>query len=369
MLDTIHEIDVERDKTFSAKALRYRASHGPDFWSEESVNTVIKRFQLSADMQQRLMELKERVADIDHFKNDPHILVRFLHGPWGHKEAENQFRKMIEWRKQHNVDTILDDYVPPALLLEAIPSAMLKEYDRDGDPVYVERGGCVDTGGLVKLFGREEMLKYGIWSRERNTNGIWINDYEKRTGQYAKAITIIYDLQGLSSKHLNAKGIEYFKELMRMTKEYFPGPIKKMIIIRCPRIFQVIWSVVKHVFPASARAKMVFLGNNYLDEVDKYMDIRILPPCLYEGGTGEVAVGMMQSLNGLESLPASPDEFKSKYSYPSRNSTADTDEDSVSSDESFRTSIPSPVNGRVILRGSWKRGVDGGVEVSRTSML
>ena len=354
---------MTRDKAFCSKVLRYRPSHGPDYWSKESVNNVIERWNLSPDMQQRLMEFKERVADIDHFKNDPHILVRFLHGPWGHKEAENMFRKMIEWRKQHNVDTILDDYVPPPLLLEAIPSAVLKDYDREGDPVYVERGGCVDTGGLLKIFGKEEMYRHAIWSRERNTNGVWINDYERRTGRHAKAITIIYDLQGLSSKHLNSRGLEYFKDIMKMTKEYFPGPLKKMIIIRCPKLFQVVWGIVKHVFPASARAKMVFLGANYLEEIDKYMDINILPPSIYEGGSGDVAVGMMQSLTGIETLPDSADAYKPRF--PSTNSTAETDEESVSSDESFQTSISSHVNGKLILRGSWKKGVDGNVEISR----
>lgn len=353
--------------SFTAKYLRYKASHGPDFWSEKSVKEVIERWDLSPEMQQRLMEFKEQVADIDHFKNDPHMLVRFLHGPWGYKEAESMFRKMVEWRLLHNVDTILDDYVPPPLLLEGIPSAVLQDYDREGDPVYVERGGCVNIPGLLKIFGKDEMYKHGIWSRERNTNGAWINDYERRTGRKAKAITIIYDLKGLSSTHLNAKGVEYFKEIMTITKCMFPGPIKKMIIIRAPKIFQIVWSIVKHIFPVSARQKMVFLGNNnYLDEIDKYMDINILPPSIYEGGSGGAAVGMMQTLDGVETLPVSADAYKPKY-IPTR-STAETDEDSVSSDESFRTSIVSSnvtISGKVLVRGSWKKGVDGSVEVSR----
>ena len=63
---------------------------------------------------------------------------------------------------------------------------------------------------------------------------------------------------------------------------------------------------------------MVFLGVNYLEQVDKYLDIRILPPCLHAGGTGDVAVGMMQSLNGIATLPTPTDFCKSQRDYWSK---------------------------------------------------
>jgi len=348
-------------EAFNGKTLRYRPNHGPDFWSEENINTVIELWNLSPEMQHRLRDLKDRVADIDHFKNDPHILVRYLHGPWGHKEAENMFRKMVEWRKQHKIDSILDEYAPPPILLEAVPSSILQDYDREGDPVYVERGGAVDGVGLLKLFGKEEIVKAAIWSRERNSNGIWINDYERRTGRHPKGITIIYDLKGLSSKQLNAMSIDYFKDVMKLTKEYFPSPIKRMIIIRCPKIFSIAWGIVKHIFPAPARAKMIFLGNDYLDEVNKYVDINILPSCIYENGSGNVGVGMMQSLDGVEKLPETIDARQLTYPSPAT-STTETDLESVCSEESFRSSV---VTGKVLLRGFWKKRMDGNVEVAR----
>jgi len=355
---------MTRDRAFCSKVLQYkRSNYGPDSCSEEIIQNVIRQWDLCPEMEERLRNLVERVQDVNHFKRDPHILVRFLHAPWGHKEAELMFRRMIDWRRQNHVDTILDDYVPPQLLLDAIPAAILKDYDREGDPIYVERGGAVDATGLLRVFTKEELIRYFIWTRERNSDGVWINDFERRRGRKPKALTIIYDLKGLSSRHLNSKSIEYFKEIMRINQVYYPGPIKKVFFIRAPKIFQLVWSIVRHLFPLSAQQKMIFCGANYLDVLDKYLDINALPRSIFAGGSGDVAVGMMQHLDGLESLPAD-------YSEPAdlpKHSTAETDEESITSNESFHTSLCSPVevSGKVILRGSWKKGKQENVEVTR----
>ncbi|CAB9514959.1 SEC14-like protein 2 [Seminavis robusta] len=349
---------INRDQAFCSKVLRYTANHGPDFWSEENIQNVVAQWQLSPEMEQHLRDMQHRIADIDHFKNDPQWLTRFMAAPWGYHQAETMFRKMIEWRKQNHVDTIFDDYVPPQLLLDCVPSAILKDYDREGDPIYCERGGSVDAVGLMKVISREEMIRYCIWTRERNSNGVWLNDYERRQGRHVRGITIVYDLKGLNSRHLNPKGIEYFKEIMKITQENFPSPIKRMFIIRAPRIFQVMWSIIKHFFPATARAKMTFLGSTgYLEVLDKYLDINVLPPSIYEKGSGDVAVGMMQSLDGVDSVQDYLDK-----AYGSKVSTAETDEESLSSD-SFCGSGAAPVHGKLILRGRLRNS--GTVEVAR----
>jgi CRAL/TRIO domain len=343
------------DRAFCSKVLRYTAHRGPNFWSQENIQMVVKQWKLSSEMEQYLRELQYRVEDITHFKNDPHCLVRFMHGPWGCNNAEAMFRKMIEWRSLNRIDTIFDDYVPPRLLLDCVPSAFLKDYDYDGDPIYIERGGAIDANGLLKVLSREELIRHCIWTRERNTNGVWINDYERRQGRMVHEITIVYDLQGLNSRHLSPKAIEYFKEIIRTTQEHFPSPIKRMIVIRAPTMFRAAWSIVKHFFPATARAKMIFVGSNgYLEVLSKYMDINVLPRSIYEHGSGDVAVGMMQHLDGVESVQAYLDGV-----YPSKVSQAETDEESLS-DACFS----SCASGKVLLRGKFRSGYHGNLEVA-----
>lgn len=227
-----------RDKAFCGRLLRCRQPDG-DRWCDDNVQDVVGLWQLSKEEEKRLGELKRKLADVNHFKNDPHILVRFMHSPCGPDGAEAAFRRMVQWRRDNQVDNILDDYVPPQTLLDTVPSAILRDFDNEGDPIYVERGGAVDLGALLKLFSREDIMRFAYWTRERNTDGIWINEYERRRGRKVKDITIIYDLKGLSSRHMNPKGLDFFRDIMKLTQAYYPGPIKRMIIIRAPRIFQV----------------------------------------------------------------------------------------------------------------------------------
>ena len=362
----------------ACKTLTYQPAPG-DRWSEDKIQEVVELWALSKEDEQNYRDLHHKLADIDHFKNDPHVVIRYMTANWGYKGAETAFRNMMQWREANQIDELLKEYSPPQMLLDGCPSAMLRDYDRDGDPIYVERGGAVDTVSLLKHFSREELLRFAHWQRERNTYGIWLNDYEERQGRKVKNITIIYDLKGLSIHHMNPKALELFKELMRQTQLYYPGPIKRMIVIRAPKVFQLVWNVVKHFFPPQARAKMIFAGNsNYLEALQPYMDSDVLPPCLYEKGSGDVAVGMMQSLDGpdytnTKGAHCNDTTRTEKKKRVKGESVMDTDEESTSSNEEscilgFVPGSPSSnVNSKVLLRGSWKRGRNGNVEVQYNS--
>lgn len=343
---------ISRSEAFSSKKLLCYHRRDPRAWSEECLQRTIDRWQLSPEEEECLRDLEKKVADVDHWKNDPRILVRFLRGPWGYRQAENMFRKMIIWRRQNGVDTLFDDYVPPQMLLDCVPSAMLRDWDREGDPIYVERGGAVDTSGLLKMFSVAEVLRHGIWTRERNTNGLWIDEYERRQGRHVKAITIIYDCKGMNARHLSARSIEYFRLISKITSEYFPNPIKRIVIIRAPKLFTVFWSLVKHFFPASARAKIIFVGSTgYLEVLEKYMDLNVLPRCIYERGSGTTAVGMMQGLDGVESLQA---YLNANYPSKQSQSTVDTDlESDLESVCSESSHPPVGVIGTVLIHGFW----------------
>jgi CRAL/TRIO domain len=267
-------------------------------WSEKSLQEAIDLWELTDDQVDRLKELQIQLKDCAyHYKYDPHIILRFMTSPLA-KDAEQLFRAMIKWRIDNNIDTMLDDYKPPRILLDYNPTAILKDYDREGDPIYVERGGVTDIYGFLKRFSREELMQYMIYTRELNTQGAWIKEYEKRQGRKVKDVTVVYDLKGLNSHHLNPRVMEFFKDIQTLNTEKYPGPIKRMIIIRAPAIFRVCWNIVKHFFPQSSRDKMIFAGKNYQKVLEKYMDLDVLPPCIWEDGKGEAATGLPPRMEG-----------------------------------------------------------------------
>lgn len=301
-----HEPEVcqSRQQQSLNEANKSTTTTAPDYepWSEANLQEVITLWKLSAKDEDRLRTLQRRVADVQHTWNDPHVLLRYMFAPHGYRKAEQHFREMIAWRLENKVDTILEDYTPhPVLLDYASPLVFLQHYDRDGDPIYLERGGCLDGHGLLQRFSQDELMRHAIWLRELHSSGPWVDEYEASRGKCIKDITVIFDLQGLSlTRHYHPTVLAWFQSHMQMTDLYYPGPIKRIIVIRAPAIFRMIWGIVKHFFPQCSRDKMIFPGNNYLEVLDKYMDVdRCLPTVIHpKGGRGKAALGM-ESL-GLE---------------------------------------------------------------------
>jgi CRAL/TRIO domain len=267
-------------------------------WSIENLQYIRTLWNLSDEHYQELCRLKDQLSDIDHWKNSPYEVVRFVTGPQG-PQAEEMFRAMIKWRLENEVDTILESYKPPKILLDYIPSAVLAGYDREGDPIYLERGGSIDGYGLLTRYGKEKLMKHIIWTRESVSRGRWIEDYERTMGRPPTRMTIIYDLKGLGSRHMKAGVLPFFTQSLAITQQRYNGLAKRFIILRAPPIFNFMWGVCKHAFPKGAVKKMVLTGpHNYMEVLDKYVDRNLLPPCIYPEGKGEVAIGMPARLEG-----------------------------------------------------------------------
>ena len=215
-------------------------------WSDAHFQKVATAWKLTDEEQKQLRLLQKQLRDVTSWKNNPLDIVRYLRGPGKFETVEPKFRAMIAWREQQGADRLLEDYRPPKALLWYIPSAILKGYDKDGDPIYLERGGVMDGVGLVQRFHQDDVVKHVVWLREIGTRGDWIQDYERTTGRTPSQVTIIYDMQGMSSRHLKAGVIPLFKDIVAMNQTRYCGLAKRIILLRAPSIFQFIWNIAKH---------------------------------------------------------------------------------------------------------------------------
>ena len=269
-------------------------------WSEESLCQVIQAWKLTSEETRRLRIVGEKLKDLHHHPwVNPDVVLGYMLRSGGFQHAEVNVRKTIHWRTQHQVDNLLKSYQPNPVLLDYTPLAFLQGCDKDGDPIYCERGGAIDALGMLKRFSREELDRYAIWLREVQSHGDWVKDFQNKSSKKITKVTVIYDLKGLSSRHLNPKVLGWFKQYMELTGLYYPAPIKRVIIIRAPAVFRGIWKAVKHCFSAECREKMIFAGpKDHLEILSKYMDLDVLPPCINPEGRGTTAIGMPPSLEG-----------------------------------------------------------------------
>ncbi|CAB9514411.1 SEC14-like protein [Seminavis robusta] len=266
-------------------------------WSEPKMKEVIELWELTPSDTQKLFILKAKLKNVHHLWNSPDVIMGFVStGGW--ETAEQRFRKMIQWRLDNKVDALLTEFKPNPLILDNSCVAFLKNYDHQGDPIYLERGGALDVKGLLKRFPREELMRHAIWLREVQCNGAWLDEYERRQGRGVRSITVVYDLKDLSTRHLHPNVLGFFQELMQLTDDYYPGPIKRMIIIRAPHIFRFAWKTIKGFFSEESQSKMIFADSDYLAELGKWMDVDVLPQCINPDGHGETAIGMPKYMQG-----------------------------------------------------------------------
>lgn len=78
------------------------------------------------------------------------------------------------WRKQHNVDKILHEFIPPPVLLKYFPGNNRQEdsihsvlgcwhhQDKEGRPLFVLRLGQMDVKGLLRSVGLEAVIKFTL---------------------------------------------------------------------------------------------------------------------------------------------------------------------------------------------------------------
>lgn len=294
-------------------------------WSDDNIQGVRELWTLSNKQVMQLLQLKDKLSDVDHFKNDPYEVIRFLttiaaaskyadKGATGTKDGkkekkskldkkseekiinkvEEAFRDMIQWRIDNKIDDILTEYKAPEELQMHYPASMLDNVDKDGDPIYFERLGVLDAGGIIKHYGKDHVMNYAIWLRE---NTEWVTEYENQYDRKFKYCTIIMDLKGITlSQHANAKILKVFSKIMDLDEKYYCGTEKRIILLRTPKTFESIWKVVKPLVPKVIREKMVVTNSdNYLDKLQEYIDLSVLPPVVYpEGGIGKAAIGMPQ---------------------------------------------------------------------------
>lgn len=257
-------------------------------WSPENIERCRKLWNLTPDETGQLQVLGNKLADIKHVKNKPFELVRFL------KEyklkpqhvIEEKFRAMIEWRRENNVDNLLEDYRPPSLY-RYFPAGVVQGRDKEGDPIHIERTGVADSSGLLQRYGREEMIKQAIWLREVQSRGTWHQDYESAQRHPVTQFTVIMDMKDLKARNISPSLLAVGQQVSKIVQSYYPGYTKRIIVIRASPIFQIAYNALKPFIDEDMKDKIIIAGGkNYCKVLEQYMDLCVLPREICDLGKG-----------------------------------------------------------------------------------
>ncbi|KAG8128988.1 hypothetical protein E2320_015759 [Naja naja] len=204
---------------------------------------------------------------------DEHIL-RFLRArDFNIDKAREILCQSLTWRKQHQVDYILDTWNPPQVLQDYYAGGW-HHHDKDGRPLYVLRLGQMDTKGLVRALGEEALLRYVLSINEEGLRRCKENT--KVFGRPISSWTCLVDLEGLNMRHLWRPGVKALLRIIEVVEANYPETLGRLLILRAPRVFPVLWTLVSPFIDDNTRKKfLIYAGNDYqgpgglLDYIDK----------------------------------------------------------------------------------------------------
>ncbi|XP_046899601.1 SEC14-like protein 1 isoform X2 [Hypomesus transpacificus] len=216
----------------------------------------------------------------DKIPKDEHIL-RFLRArDFNMDKAREILCQSLTWRKQHQVDYLLETWASPQVLHDHYTGGW-HHHDKDGRPLYILRLGQMDTKGLVRALGEESLLRHVLSINEEG-----LRRCEENTKVFGRPIscwTCLVDLEGLNMRHLWRPGVKALLRIIEVVEANYPETLGRLLILRAPRVFPVLWTLVSPFIDENTRKKfLIYAGNDYQGPgglVD-YIDKEVIPDFL-----------------------------------------------------------------------------------------
>ncbi|KAK3604295.1 hypothetical protein CHS0354_011367 [Potamilus streckersoni] len=227
--------------------------------------------KLTPVQESRLVQLRQWLQETHKGKipKDAHIL-RFLRArDFSVEKAREMLVHSLAWRKLNKIDYLLQTYEPPSVL-ERYYSGGWHYSDKDGRPLYILRLGNMDVKGIMKSVGEEAILKHVLSVNEEGLRRA--AEATRKKGYPVSACTCIVDLEGLSMRHLWRPGIRALLRIIEIVEANYPETMGRLLIVRAPRVFPVLWTLISPFIDENTRQKFMFYGGNDYQEAGGLID-------------------------------------------------------------------------------------------------
>lgn len=230
---------------------------------------------LSETQKEALSKFKVALKDVLTERHDDKLLLRFLRArEFDLEKSELMFREDVDWRKSMQSDDILTDWEMPEVLEKYWGAGMVGN-DNEGRPVFIDPYGKRDLKGLLHSATTRDVMKLYLRWNETFENAIKANS--KKLGKQVDGVVIISDMEGMEEQGFWKPGMDFGKQVLSMFQLHYPELLRKMVLINCPTLFNVLWATVKPFIREATRKKMIIVGSNYQEILLKEIPAEILP--------------------------------------------------------------------------------------------
>lgn len=236
-----------------------------------------------------LDEFRKRIGRQASLDMNDHDILRFLVARNGSmSRATRMAIDCNSWRHklmspirprglQYSPNTILcmPDRVSQWPNIELIPAAHYG-FDKEGAPVYWERTGLIQShwDDVKKVFEVEELIQFHIQSMEAMEIRLKYAS-EKFSHHITQSVTV-FDMNHVTMT-LDIGAILYVKSMLAIDQANYPERLKNLFIINCPWYFKMLYNMFSGFIDKKTQAKFVILGTDYMETMQKYIDISTIP--------------------------------------------------------------------------------------------
>ncbi|KAM6166027.1 SEC14-like protein 4 [Erethizon dorsatum] len=237
---------------------------------------------LSPQQQEALARFQENLQDLLPTlpKADDYFLLRWLRARnFDLQKSKDMLQKHVEFRKQLDLDNILAwqplETYPRAQVIQLYDSGGLCGYDYKGCPTWFDIIGTLDPKGLLLSASKQDLIRKRVKVCE-----LLLHECELQTqklGRKIEKVLMVFDMEGLSLKHLWKPAMEVYQQFFAILEANYPETVKNMIVVRAPKLFPVALNLVKSFMGEETRKKIVILGDNWKQELTKFISPDQLP--------------------------------------------------------------------------------------------
>lgn len=208
-----------------------------------------------------LDELRANVDDILRPSHDDYFLLRWLRARnFNVAQAEAMLRENLQWRKQNNVDAILDDYEPTEVLKKYYPGGLVG-HDKEGCPLWIIPFGYTDIKGLFYSVKKSDFIRHIIQQLEYSAQDMAAQT--EKLGRVIEMHSFIFDLENFNLKQIAWKpALDMIINLVTMYEDHYPEMLKKAYVINAPKIYPIIYNMVKPFLSEETAKKIHVFGKD-----------------------------------------------------------------------------------------------------------
>ncbi|XP_046633872.1 SEC14-like protein 2 isoform X2 [Daphnia pulicaria] len=205
-----------------------------------------------------LKQFREVVKDLQLTNSEDAFLARWLIArDFDMPKAEKMLRSSLELRRQYKIDSLLNDFKPPEVLVNYL-SAGITGQDKLLNPLWITRYGKTDMKGILRSTKKIDFMMYIIYLIEMGVSQVLSEPNKfKRVPDALVQTTIIFDCDGISMQHVtNKKFIDASIKLAKLYEAIYPEYLHNVFVVNAPKIANILRAIMKPFVPEKTMSKI-----------------------------------------------------------------------------------------------------------------